>query len=125
MISSAERKAQKWLTSWFIGKDFYDLILMRSTLEDDGAGGYVRSDRLPLLSQRVRLILQDGLRGAPDVYTGPDGTVYRPDWVVMGESGLDIRVGDRFNLPDTQSYEIIVLMQNTQYQVKAGATRVE
>lgn len=114
MIATAELAIQRRLTKAFIEADVLPVVLRRSTVTSDGAGGSVQGDPQDLQPQRMRLIpLGDG---AKERFTA-NGEEVRPSYKLLGRYDADMERGDEFTLNGNR-YEIVFVTENRQYEVK-------
>jgi hypothetical protein len=116
VIAAAELATQRRLTSMFIAADEFAVQLRRPTFADDGAGGSVREDAVPLpAAYRARLIpMRDG--ATPRITS--DGEEVVPGYMLMCEHTADVQRWDEFS-KDGRDYEVVFVNENQQYQMKA------
>ncbi len=114
-ISPVELSVQRALTKAFIRADEKEVVLSRRARVDDGAGGIVLGDAVPLAPQLLRLIpLGDG---AQERLTA-DGKSVTPSYMLMGEHTADMQRGDTFTV-NGRRYELVFVNENRQYEIKA------
>jgi hypothetical protein len=107
-----------WLrkqTRDFIRADPRLISLWRNTFKSNGAGGFVVDELIGIFEQEMRLIPAANLNvERVDV----QGTKVQPNWVLMAEYNAEMRVGDRFFMPEGQVAEIVYVQEKRAYQVK-------
>jgi hypothetical protein len=115
MIAAGELEIQRDLTRSFIAADSLSLALTRTPKVSDGAGGLKNGTPATLTAQTLRL---NPLQDAVQSRTTADGKQVLPQYMLMGEYNADLDRGDTFTV-DGRRYEVVFVLQNKQYQVKA------
>jgi len=118
-LAPGELAAQRAATKWYVDADAFDCVLIRATEVSNGAGGYIMQD-VPLNQQRLRM---NPLQDATTERVTPDGRKLRPAYMLIGYHDADVERLDRF-FKDGREYEIVFLVENQQYQVKAEVAYV-
>lgn len=114
MIAYLELLAQRALTRAFVEADSFSCVLVREVKVPDGSGGYTTT-KTPRPAQTLRMVpLQDSTQER----TTPDGRVVTPGYMLIGTNSADIQRMDTFT-KEGRRYEVVFLVENTQYQVKA------
>jgi hypothetical protein len=114
VIAPEELAIQRMLTANFVAADTISVAFLRATKVPNGAGGF-RTVRAPIAAQTVRMNpLQDG--AAPR--TTADGVEVSPQYMIVAPYTTDVRRGDQFAV-DGRRYEVVFIVENRQYQVKA------
>lgn len=114
MISGLELTAQRAITAAFVDADPFPCILTREVKVSDGSGGYTTTKQ-PQPVQWLRMIpLQDSTQERQT----PDGRKVSPGYMLQGKYGADIKRMDTFT-KDGRRYEVVFVVENQQYQVKA------
>lgn len=106
-------------TMAFIAADPSVIVINRPTEISDGAGGKVTIDLVDAFPEIVRMIPQ----GADNATANPitqttNGSLDRPDFVMLGEPGLTVKRGDFFEWRDL-TWKILTIRQSPQYETKA------
>lgn len=113
MISELELAAQRRITAAFVDADRFSCVLTRETKVPDGTGGYTTT-KAPIAAQWLRLVpLQD----ATSERTDAQGRTVAPGYMLVGRHTADIKRMDTFT-KDGRRYEVVFVLENTQYQVK-------
>lgn len=113
-LNPTEALVQQRITAAFVDADPFDCVLTREANVSDGEGGYTTTKKA-LPAQRLRLVpLQD----ASVERTTADGRSLTPEYMLVGTVGADIKRADTFT-KDGRSYEVVFVLENQQYQVKA------
>lgn len=86
-------------TQAFIDENSDDIVIIRRTKQDDGAGGYTWSAPVDLPPQRMRKVGQ-GRIGALTQRTTEDGRVLLPSAVLVALPDADVQRFDHFTLGD-------------------------
>lgn len=114
-IRAGELALQRRITKAFIAADSLEVVLLRRTATDDGAGGTVYGPPAALSPQVMRLI---PLGSIVNEQTTADGRQVTPTYALLGEHTADVQRWDQFEV-DGHTYEVVMLQQNSQYEVKA------
>lgn len=118
-IRPGELKAQRKLSAAFIRADYRDVSLLRRTRTDDGAGGTLVGEALPLAPQRMRLLPQED--GAT-ARTTAEGETATPEFMLMAEWDADMERFDEFEA-DGARFQI-VYVDDRKYELKGEAIRL-
>ncbi len=118
-LRPAELKAQTRVTRMFIEADARDVILLRRTRTDDGAGGIEVGDPVEQFPQRMRLLPQED--GATERTTS-EGESATPQYMLMGLPDANMQRYDEFVL-DGVRYEI-VYVDDRKYELKGEVIRL-
>ena len=114
MIAAAELAIQRQLTATFIDADAIEVVLMRPTWTDDGAGGTVEGPLETQPVQRMRLIpLGDG---AQERFTA-NGEAVTPSYMLMGLHTANMERWDQLTV-NGRRYSVVFINENQQYEVK-------
>lgn len=118
-LHPAELKAQMRLSAAFIEADVRTVILQRRTRTDDGAGGTLVGEPVPVFPQQMRLIPQED--GAT-ARTTAEGETATPEFMLMGMPDVDMARFDEFVLDGTR-YQIVYI-DDRKYEVKGEVIRL-
>jgi hypothetical protein len=118
-LRPAELKAQQRISLAFIAADARDVILLRRTRTDDGAGGIVVGEPVPVPAQRLRLLPQED--GATERTTA-EGESATPQYMLMGPADADMERYDEFEL-DGIRYEVVYI-DDRKYELKGEVIRL-
>lgn len=114
MLSDLELAAQRRITAAYVAADRFSCVLVRDQKVPDGEGGYTE-EQVPQDPQWLRLNpLQDSTQERRD----STGRVVQPGYMLVGPHTADIKRGDVFT-KDGRRYEVVFVVENQQYQVKA------
>lgn len=114
MVSEQEAAMQRGITAAFVAADAFSCVLTREQRVPDGEGGYTTVPT-PVDAQWLRLVpLQDATQDRRD----STGSVVSPGYMLVGEHTADIQRFDTFT-KDGRRYEVVFVLENRQYQVKA------
>lgn len=92
-MGATELALMRKQTKHYIAQNKDDVVLLRPTKVDDGAGGHTESD-VPQPPQVMRIIQQR--EGSGTERRNRDGEVVRPDLVLLAEWDADVKRNDRF-----------------------------
>lgn len=118
-LRPAELKAQQRISLAFIEADARDVILLRRTRTDDGAGGIEVGEPVPQPAQRLRLLPQED--GATERTTS-EGESATPQYMLMGQSDANMERYDEFVL-DGVRYEVVYI-DDRKYELKGEVIRL-
>lgn len=116
-IRDGELSVQRKNTKWFNEADGFPCTLQRRPKVPNGSGGFVLGAAVPRPEQVLRLVPLADATGGAERQTS-DGVAVLPRYVLIGEAGADIQRFDRFT-KDGRPYEVVYIVENVQYQVKA------
>lgn len=117
-LRDVELKAQQRITRAFIDADPVIVVLERRTRVPDGAGGFTSSP-VTQIPQRFRLIPQED--GAT-ARTTAEGETATPEFMLMGETGCNMRRYDEFALNGTRFQ--VVYIDDRQHEIKGEVIRL-
>lgn len=113
---SVEVRALRNQTREFIKADMRLVSLWRT---DDwvpnGTGGFKPSGVISIYEQEMRLIPYSSLGVSRERV---EGTTVSPSWVLLGEYNAEMKLGDRFFMPDGTVAEIVLVEEKRLYQTK-------
>jgi len=116
-----ELELNKTNTLAFINADPSTLTIKRDVYISDGAGGKKRSGSptIVYLNRVVRMVPQ----GADNATSNPvtqttNGELDRPDFVLVGEAGLQLQRKDYFDYAG-ETYEVFSIRRSPAYETKA------
>jgi hypothetical protein len=118
-LRAAELKAQQRLSLAFIQADVRDVVLMRSPRTDDGAGGFVVGEPVPVAAQKLRLLPQED--GATERTTA-EGESATPQFMLMGPWNANMQRFDEFTL-DGVRYQVVYI-DDRKYELKGEVVRL-
>jgi hypothetical protein len=118
-LRPAELKAQQRISLAFIEADARDVILLRRTRTDDGAGGIAVGEPVSLPAQRLRLLPQED--GATERTTS-EGESATPQYMLMGPTDANMERYDEFVL-DGIRYEVVYI-DDRKYELKGEVIRL-
>lgn len=113
--TSRELRINRKQTRQYIRANPTELVITRSTREDDGAGGKRKTNPQVLGAQTVRIIQAQESKMVERINS--DGKVVRPELNLMAEWDADIEVGDVFPWGDDDSTAEVVYIQNMGYEL--------
>jgi hypothetical protein len=119
-MEAAELELQEGITRAFILADAENLVLRRRTRTSDGAGGFKYATPVDLAVQVFRIIPQTDQ--VPEIQDS-NGRMAMPEWVILGESGADMKQYDRFTWRG-MDWEIVQIHQKPDYEKKGDVVRV-
>lgn len=115
MIPTAEAKAQRSLTEWFISADLEKIVLTPWSKVDDGEGGWTLEEQPAREEQVGRLI---PLTNPATEQMTLDGERVVPDFILMMKWDAVIAPRDRFTCRGVD-LEVIHVQEKRDYQTKA------
>lgn len=118
-IRPAELKAQRRNSIAFIEADAVWVDLLRAERTDDGAGGFLVGEALPVGAQRLRLLPQED--GAT-ARTTAEGETATPEYMLMGPWNANMKRYDEFELNGVR-YQIVYI-DDRQYELKGEVVRL-
>jgi hypothetical protein len=118
-LRPAELKAQRRNSIAFIEADAVWVDLLRAERTDDGAGGFVTGDPVPVGAQRLRLLPQED--GAT-ARTTAEGETATPEYMLMGPWNANMQRYDEFELNGVR-YQIVYI-DDRQYELKGEVVRL-
>lgn len=109
-------------TKQFIAENATSVILMRTTMIDDGAGGEVpaSADPTPLDPQDMRIVIKAPNQQVEVRTVG--GEVVRPEYSILAEYDADLKAGDSFTHDGTR-IEVVFVYSIGDYEKRAEAVR--
>lgn len=113
-MNTTEALVQQRITAAYVEADAFDCVLTREERVSDGEGGYTTT-KVPKPAQRLRL---NPLQDAASERTSADGRSLTPGYMLVGPVTADIKRMDTFT-KDGRRYEVVFVVENQQYQVKA------
>lgn len=114
MIAAGELEIQRKLTKAFVEADVLSLTFSRAVKTPNGAGGQTTT-RVAVAAQAFRM---NPLQDATASRLTADGKQVSPQYMLVGEYDRDVRRGDQFTIGGRR-YEVVFVIENRQYQVKA------
>lgn len=114
MIAAAELALQRILTNAFVAADEQPIVLVRKTKVQNAAGGWTTTST-PLPAQNIRM---NPLQDAVGQRTTADGKQVTPSYMLVCRHTADVERGDTFTIGGRR-YEVVFVVENRQYQVKA------
>lgn len=118
-IASQELAVQRKLTKWYVDADSFECVLVRKVKVPTDAGGYVTTP-VPQPAQTLRMNPeQDGMMERVTA----DGRAVRPSYMLVGKYDAIIERYDTF-FKDGREYQVVFVLENQQYQVKAEVAYV-
>jgi hypothetical protein len=118
-LRPAELKAQQRVSLAFIEADGRMIDLLRAPRTDDGAGGEIVGDPLPVGAQLLRLLPQED--GAT-ARTTSEGETATPQYMLMGPWNANMKRFDEFVL-DGIRYQIVYI-DDRKYELKGEVIRL-
>jgi hypothetical protein len=120
MTAAAELVVNKANTKAFIDNDPSTITINRDTYISDGAGGKKKSGS-PTTTY-VGLVVRMIPQGADNATSNPitqttNGSLDRPDFVLLGEAPLDIQRNDYFTWRG-ETWEVISIRKSPTYETK-------
>lgn len=108
-------------TSRFIAENPTEIIVMRQTMVDDGAGGMIaQGEPTPLPAQTMRIVIKS-LNQQIEFRT-VSGEVTNPEYSVVAEYDADLLEGDYFTY-DNSRIEVVFAYSVGGYERRAEAVR--
>jgi len=117
----AELTAQRNITLGFIMSAPVELVLTPHAKTATSAGGWTHTAATDRALQTFRIIDASAL-GLPSPTKSLDGVERKYDYMLLGEYDAVVGVGDTFTY-DGRAHEVIELMFNLEYEVRAKVVR--
>jgi hypothetical protein len=119
-MSRVETLVQRRQTTAYLNAEPRDVVLLRSDLQDDGAGGKIESQPVPLAPQVFRLVpFKRRLTHTQSTIT--EGTVTVSSYALVGRWDADVQKGDEFVL-DGGRYRVESVEPGRDYRTLADVT---
>lgn len=118
-LRPAELKAQRRNSLEFIRADGQMIDLLRPERTDDGAGGFITGEPIPVGAQLLRLLPQED--GAT-ARTTAEGETATPQYILMGPWDADMKRFDEFQIGTTR-YQVVYI-DDRKYELKGEVVRL-
>jgi hypothetical protein len=110
-----ENEVMRRQTEQFIAVFPQEIVLTRSDMVSDGAGG-VKATLVPLPAQTFRQITQP--TNTTVFRRTIDGEEVQPDFVLLGEYDVDVKSGDWY-MKDGAKHEVVYVRDDRRYETWA------
>lgn len=117
-MSLTESDVHKDVNRAFIDRNSSYIVFTRNEMDDDGAGGKIPAGPTSLNPQRVRVVGQVH----PGTLMTDDGRQVQIALSIVGETGLDVLIGDYFIFGNYE-YEVVNVQDQPDWRVVVESIR--